>query len=246
MIKIITIITKFIVVTLMALLFSSCRHSINMGLGVNGSGNITTETRTVNQNFKAIEVSTGIKVIVEQSDKKAIMVETDDNLQKHITTKIENDILIIESDKNYNSTKTPLVSVKMPIISGLNANSGSKITNLGTVITENIYLESSSGSTININVEADNISIKSSSGSGVEASGKALKLETTASSGSNINAEKLMANEVISQTSSGSSTSVYPIIKLDAKASSGSNINYHNIPKSVSKKETLGGSIEQE
>jgi len=76
--------------------------------------------------------------------------------------------------------------------------------------------------------------------------GKALKVKTASSSGSTIDAKNLMANEVTSQTSSGSSTSVYPIVKLDAKASSGSSISYHKIPKTVSKEESSGGSVSQE
>jgi hypothetical protein len=79
MIKLITLITKFIVATLMALLFSSCGHSMNFNGGIKGSGNITTETRNANQDFKNIEVSRGIKVIVEQSDNKSITVEADSN-----------------------------------------------------------------------------------------------------------------------------------------------------------------------
>jgi len=53
-----------------------------------------------------------------------------------------------------------------------------------------------------------------------------------------------MANEVIAQTTSGSSTSVYPILKLEAKASSGSSIDYHKVPKTIIKKESSGGSVE--
>lgn len=246
MLKLITLITKFIVAALMALLFSSCGHSINLGNGIKGSGNITTETRTVDQNFKKIEVSYGIKVIVEQSDNKSITVEADDNLQQHIITKIENGVLKIESDENYNSTETPVVRVKMTVISGLSTSSGSEITSLGTLITENLDVESSSGSQINITVEADVIKIESTSGSSIEVDGKALKVETSSSSGSTIDAENLMANEVTSQTSSGSSTDVYPIVKLDAKASSGSSISYHKIPKTVSKEESSGGSVSQE
>jgi hypothetical protein len=246
MIKIITIITKFIVAALMALLFSSCGHSFNIGSGIKGSGNITNETRTVNQDFKKVEVSYGIKVNVEQSANKSITVEADDNLQKHIITKIENEVLMIESDENYNSTETPIVNVKMPVINGLCATSGSEITSSNVLITENINVKSSSGSQINIDVEADAISLESTSGSSIEASGKALKLETSSSSGSEINAENLMANEVISQTTSGSSTAVYPIVKLDAKASSGSSISYHKIPKTISKEESSGGSVGEE
>lgn len=245
MLKLITLITKFIVAALMALLFASCGHSMNFN-GIKGSGNITTETRTANQDFKKIEASNGIKVIVEQSDNKSITVETDDNLQQHIITKIENGVLKIESDENYNTTETPLVKVKMPVTNGLSTSSGSEITSSGTLISENMDVKSSSGSQININVEADAIKIESTSGSSIEVGGKALKVETSSSSGSTIDAKNLMANEVFSQTSSGSSTDVYPIVKLDAKASSGSNISYHKIPKTVSKEESSGGSVSQE
>lgn len=247
MIKLITLITKFIIAAIMALLFSSCVHtSINWDNGIKGSGNITTETRAVSQNFRRIEVSHGIKVIVAQADNKSITVEADDNIQKHIITKIENGILKIEADESYNTTETPIVNVKLPVISGLDASSGSEITSSGVLITENIDVKSSSGSQINITVEADAIKVESSSGSSIEADGKALKLETASSSGSTIDAKNLMANEIIAKTESGSSTSIYPILKLEAKASSGSSISYHKSPKTLSKEENSGGSVSEE
>ena len=246
MLKIIAIITQFIVATLIALLFSSCGHSINFGNGIKGSGNITTETRTVNQDFKKIEVSQGIKVNVEQSDNKSITVEVDDNLQQHILTKVENGVLKIKSDENYNTNESPIVNVKMPIINGLKSSSGSKITSTGLLITDKIDVKSSSGSEIKIEVEADDITLETSSGSQIEVSGKALKVSTSSSSGSEIDAKNLMANEINSVTNSGSSTAVYPILKLEAKASSGSEITYHNNPKTISKEEHSGGSVEQE
>lgn len=246
MIKLITLITKFIIATLMALLFSSCVHSFNFGNKIKGSGNITTETRTINLDFKNIEVSNGISVTVEQADTKSIIVQTDDNLQQHIITKIENGILKIESDEGYNTTEPPVVHVKMPVINRLITSSSSEITSLGTIITENIIVKSSSGSKISISVEADAIKLESESGSSIEANGKALKSEIYTSSGSKIDAENLMTNEVIASTESGSKTSVYPILKLDAKASSGSRISYHKIPKTLSKEESSGGSITEE
>ncbi|MFM2369725.1 MAG: hypothetical protein RL619_2035 [Bacteroidota bacterium] len=245
MIKLITIITKFIVATLIALLFSSCVYS-SLGMGIKGSGNVTTDTRPANQEFKSIEVSSGIRVIVSQSDNKSITVQADDNLQQHIITKIENGVLIIESDKGYNATETPVVNVKIPVINGLSTSSGSEITSSGVLITENIDVKSESGSEINIEVEADAIKIESESGSSIEVGGKALKLETSSSSGSQIDAKKLMTNEVKANSESGSSTSVYPIVRLDAKASSGSSINYHKSPKTILKVEYSGGSVHPE
>jgi hypothetical protein len=246
MIKLITIITKFIIATLFTMMFASCNFSVNSNPRMKGNGNITTENRPVFEDFKSIEVKNGIRVIIEQSDSKSITVETDENLQKNIITKVKNGVLIIESDKSFNSEKTPVVRVEISVIKGLDATGGSEITSKGTLITENINVKSNSGSEININVESDAITVESYSGSSIEVSGKALKLETSASSGSEINAKNLLTNEVISKASSGSSITVYPIVKLEAKASSGSSINYYKTPKTLSKTESSGGSIDRE
>ncbi len=245
MVKTIIFLTKLVVATVIALLFTSC-NNFNLGNGIKGSGNTTTETRTVNQDFKKVEVSSGIEVVIEQSNNKSITVEIDDNLQKHIITKVENGVLIIESDESYNTDKSPVVTVKMPVIEGLASTSGSTIKSQNTLMTNNLNVKSSSGSEIEIMVEADNLTLESTSGSSISTSGKALKLETTSSSGSEINAEKLLANEVIAQATSGSSTEVFPILSLKAKASSGSSVDYHKEPKTISKEETSGGSVSKE
>ena len=245
MIKLIILLTKFIIATIVALLFSSCINSLKWN-EIKGSGNVVTETRNINQDFKSIEVNQGIEVLVEQSNNTSVTVEVDDNLQKHIITKVEDGVLIIESDETYFATETPVVMVHMPIIKRLSASGGSQIKSIGILLSDQIEVESDSGSQIMINIEADKIKLESSSGSHLEASGKALKLETFASSGSTIEAEELMANEIISEAASGSSTSVYPILKLDAKASSGSSIDYYKIPKTLSKVENSGGSVSED
>lgn len=245
MVKIITLLTKFIVVSLVALLFSSCRHMGNLN-SIQGNGDITTENRNADSDFKSIEVSYGIDVVVEQSNNKSITVEADSNLQNHIKTEIRNGVLIINSNQSYNSSKTPKVTVKMPIIEGLQASNGSNIESANTLKGENITLNASSAAEINVNIEADNISLDSSSGSEITASGKALKLETSASSGSDINADNLLANDIDADVSSGATTNVHPIVSLKAEASSGGDINYNTSPKSIQKKLSSGGSIEKD
>jgi hypothetical protein len=86
---------------------------------IKGSGNITTEKR-IEGNFKSIEVSNSIDVVIEQSDETGIMVEADDNLQKHIITTVENGILVISCDETYFiNTEVMKVTVKMPVIEQL-------------------------------------------------------------------------------------------------------------------------------
>lgn len=245
MVKVLVFVTKLIIGIFIALLFSACNMNFSIG-SEKGSGNVTTETRTINEDFKKIDVSHGIIVIVEQSDNKSVTVEADDNIQKLIVTRVENDVLIVEASEGYNTDNTPKVTVKMPVINGLSSSSGSNIKSNNTLVSQNLTVDASSGSEIGISVEADMLTLETTSGSTMEVSGKALKLETSASSGSVIDAEKLQANEVSSQGSSGSSTDVTPIVSLTGKASSGASIGYHKVPKTVTKEESSGGSVSEE
>jgi len=73
-----------------------------------------------------------------------------------------------------------------------------------------------------------------------------LNLNTDSSSGSSIDARELLANDVVSETSSGSTTNTHPILSLNGKASSGSSIHYNGSPKTVVKEESSGGSVSKE
>jgi outer membrane lipoprotein-sorting protein len=244
MIKIITWITKIIVIVLTALFFSGCHFDYN---SLKGSGNITTENRTITEKFTGIEVSSAIELTIEQSDKTEIVVEADDNLQNTILTEVKNGKLII-SNKSYTNIHdgTRKVFVKMPVIDGLEASSAATITSKNTLKGNQIYLKSSSAATINLNkLEMDAIVSNSSSGSNIKLKGLTLKLETTASSGSSIRCSQLLANEVIADASSGSNIEVHPIVSLKAEASSGASINYVVAPKTINQKSSSGGSINQ-
>ena len=244
MIKIITWITKIIVIVLTALFFSGCHFDYN---SIKGSGNITTEKRIITEKFTGIEVSSAIELTIEQSDKTEIVVEADDNLQNTILTEVKNGKLII-SNKSYTNINngTRKVSVKMPVIEGLEASSAASITSRNTLKGNQIYIKSSSAATINLNkLEMDAIVSNSSSGSTIKLKGLTLKLESTASSGSTTKCSQLLANEVIADASSGSNIEVHPIVSLKAEASSGASINYNNAPKTINQKSSSGGSINQ-
>lgn len=226
--------------------FTSCKHNIHFGNGIDGSGNIITEKRNVSEKFTKISASTGVNVIVEQGSPAEVEVETDDNLIEYIVTEVENGTLIVKIDGNIDMMTTINVRVKMETISSLESSSGSSITSKNTLKGTSIALKSSSGSEIEAELEYESVSCESTSGSEIKASGKALRLETKSSSGSEIDASNLAANEVYAQSTSGSSTTVKPILKLDGKASSGSDINYVKEPKSITKDETSGGSVDKE
>ena len=215
--------------------------------GVRGSGNVTTESRTVSGNFKGIEAENGLEVEIEQSATTSISVVADDNLQSHIKVRVADGILKISCDvNNFIDVESKKVIVKTPVIESIQATSGTSLKTMNTVKCNSMMLKSSSGSTMNVAIETERAACESSSGSTIKVSGKAITLEVGSSSGSNIDAEKLLSNEVIASASSGSSIDVYPLVSLTAESSSGASIGYHNVPKSINKKSNSGGSIDKQ
>jgi len=69
-----------------------------------GSGNVTIEERQV-ASFDAIKVGCAINVMVSQGDKQSVKVETDDNLQNRIVTKVTNGTLDLSCDNMKNPSK---------------------------------------------------------------------------------------------------------------------------------------------
>jgi len=241
MIKIIIHITKFIIATITALLFASCNFNIN---SIEGSGNVTTEKRIVQGDFKKVSVSNAIDVVIVQSDSTEIIVEADDNLQKEIITEVKNGTLVIKCKfSSFINDATKRVTVKMPVVEKLEASSASSINSKKVILGEKIDLDSSSASSININTESDSVTCSASSGSTINVEGKALKLKTDASSGSTIDAKNLIANDIDADASSGASVSIHPKVSLKAEASSGASIHYQGSPKSLEQKSNSGGSI---
>jgi hypothetical protein len=242
MVKLIIFCSKVTIAVVTALLLTSC-NNFNLGNGISGNGNVKTENRSITEKFTKISSNRGIEVLVDQDATTEVQVEADENLLQHITTKVENGTLVISSDENIDSAEKLIVHVKTSTINGLEATSGSSISTKKTITGSAIQIKSSSGSEINAIVEYDKVSSESTSGSNITISGKALNLTTSTSSGSTTDAGDLIANDVVSESTSGSSTEVHAAVVLSAHASSGSSIEYNGSPKEVNKEENSGGSV---
>ena len=247
MVKFIVFCTKVITVTLVAILFSSCHvRDLRIGNGIDGNGNVIKQNRNVETNFTKVDVSRGLIVIVEQSNTNFVEVEADENLQSHITTRVENGTLFITTDQDIDEASAKNIYVKLPILTEITISSGSSVNSRNVLTGTDISVKTSSGSEADLNLEYDSIKSKASSGSSINIKGKALMLDTDTSSGSSFEAKNLLVNDVVAEASSGSSIEVHPILKLTGKASSGSSINYNSSPKTVTKNESSGGSVSKD
>lgn len=240
-------VVRIVIAAVVALFFGSCKFETNgFGESIKGSGNVVTKERNLSD-FTKVELKKGLECEIAQSSTFKVEVEADDNLQEGIITHVENGTLVVTSKySNYRNVKSKKVKIYMPVIDALQTTSGADLKTIGVIKGNDIHLKSSSGSSLTAEVESENVTLESTSGSELKASGKAILVNTLASSGSIIEAKKLLANEIRSQATSGSSTKVNPILILNAQASSGSNIQYVNAPKRITKQETSGGSVSQD
>lgn len=226
--------------TIAFLAFSSCQS------GIRGSGNVTTEIRDIKETFTKIKVESGLDVVVEQSSGSEVTVRADDNIQKHISTTVSAGTLFISSDiGNFRGVKMKQITIKLPVIEQLTAESGAELNSKNTIRSENLVLESNSGAEIHVSVNTRKLTCETSSGSETDVSGTTVQLECASSAGSSLEALSLTATDVIASASSGSSCKVHPVNDLRASASSGGSIIYKGVPKNVKKEENSGGSVRQ-
>ena len=207
------------------LLFTTSSCNIGGITGIKGSNNVVSEERDISSNFETIKVQQGINLYLTQGNSTDLKVEADDNIIDILITEVKNDELKIYFDKNVYKAKARNVYLTTSDISKIRTSSGAHVKSENTIQTNTLNLDSSSGSSINIYVNADEITSESSSGSSIQIFGKTNIFSANSSSGSSIKVT-VNANEISSSSSSGANINVYGKAKLfSASASSGSSID---------------------
>lgn len=212
-----TIQTLFIL--LLSISLSSCFFE-----GEVGNGNVVTTQRNVSSDFIGINSSAGINVILKSGDKTSVKVESDENLQDLILTKVENGVLKITSKKNIWKASAKNVYVVANNLNNLQASSGSVIRSDEILGTKDLHLEASSGAVINLNVNVSELRTEASSGASIKLVGKSEMMHASVSSGANINAFDLETTNCDAEASSGGNVKVNVHEKLSSSSSSGGSI----------------------
>lgn len=231
---------KLILLFSLTLTLGSCITSFN---GVKGNSNVVTEVRKIDADFNSIDSSHGLQVIVIPSTKPEVSVEADENLQEIIKTEVSNGVLRVYSERNIWQAKSRKVYVKTPVLTSVDASSGSSIRSKSMIKTENFSASSSSGSSINLIINAQAVLVDASSGSNIELEGKAKSIIAEASSGSSIRCGNLNTQDATAKVSSGANIRVHSSSHIKARASSGGGIRYSGNPEYIDRDTSSGGSI---
>jgi hypothetical protein len=238
LVKITVLITTFLM-----LLFTTTSCVFEGITGIRGSRNVVSESRTISSNFEAIKVQQGINLYLTQGNSTDIKVEADDNIIDLLITEVKNNELEIYFEKNVYKAKARNVYLTTNEISKISTSSGAHVKTENTLQVKVLELDSSSGSSIDIYVNAHEIMSEASSGADIDIIGKTNLFSAKASSGSSIDANDLTSIDVIAKASSGANIDVNVSGKLTVNASSGGDIDYKGNPTNIDKKTSSGGSV---
>ena len=232
-------IAKIIILLLVIISTTSC-----VLRGTKGNSHVTSEKRAPNSSFDGIKVSQGINLILTQGNEEKISVETDENLQDILITKVNNNhILEVYFDKRVRKATSKNVYVTAKNINLLSTSSGASLTSEDVINSESVQLKSSSGSSIRVEIVSNEVTSTSSSGSNIKIIGKTKMFTAKSSSGASIRADRFEAAEVEAKVSSGASIEVNATESLVANASSGGSIDYEGTPRRLVKNTSSGGSV---
>lgn len=221
------------------LLLTSCHLSVG---GRGGAPTVTVKTSGVMvkqsitvSDYKSIDVSQGIHLILTDGDRNIVTVETDEANLPYVDIYVSGNVLYVgmKPTKKNHYVKAVNVTVSARGVSNFFLSSAASVTAETTLVGNELAFDLSSASKFSGEVACKKVTVDASSAARFDVSGRTDYFGMDISSASSVNASKLIAKKVVCDTSSASSASVYATEELSVDASSASLVRYDGDAKIV-------------
>ena len=209
---------KITIILSLAVLLTGCSYM----KGVVGSGNIKSEKRTIPA-FTSIDASGAFDVEVVCQKEPGLEIEGDDNLLPLVKTEVRGTTLYIKPDQQFSVRKPIRVKLSVPNLESISS-SGASSFNVSNVKNEQLKIDTSGASNLNL-------------------SGETRSLDLEMSGASNVASEGLHAERVRISLSGAGKADVYASVELNADVSGAGSVSYAGDPKTVNKKVSGVGSV---
>ena len=198
--------------------------------------------------FSKIKASTSVKVKLIKGDKQRVEFKMLKGDESRLVTEVKDDQLIIKIKSktlSWGNNAKAAVKVYYTLLTDIEASAGATIKADEPIVAGDMDVESSSGSTIDIEVEAQSIDAEATSGSRLVLEGSAKSGEFEVSSGAKLDASDLICERVDADASSGGNLRVHADKKLNADASSGGSIKYKGSVENVNTDSGWSGKVKR-
>lgn len=186
--------------------------------------------------FSRLRVQDGIDVYLRQSDEPRLRLEVEGYEIEDVVAEIDGDELILRRESEgwgwggFFGGRDIRAYVDFVQLSAIRALAGADIEGRNELLLEDLVLEASAGSDVELSLQARNLEARVSSGSDLRLRGNAQSLTVEASSGSDVSARSLEVERVRLRLSSGSDAEVRATAAVEIDARSGSDVDVYGDP----------------
>lgn len=145
----------FLPILFLAILVSSCSHDT-----INGSGNLSSEIRTISA-FNKVSIEGVFEVTITQGDTQSVEIIADDNIMHKVITRVLNNELrlYLDDDNNYRNISLK-ANITVPVITGLKNSGAGNVLILNVENGSDFNLFNSGSGDISIEGSAQSLSLK--------------------------------------------------------------------------------------
>jgi Putative auto-transporter adhesin, head GIN domain len=230
----------FLVIVLSAIIFSACN-------GINGSGNIKSEHRTVNQ-FEGVRTSGSIDVEIKNGESSGVEVEADDNILPFIVTDVKNGLLEVyyKSGNFFNNVHAKVYVTAASLKKLYSSGSADIIAKEGIKNDDKIDIRVSGSGNINAQVNAPTIQAAVSGSGNLVLQGHTKIFDCTVSGSGDAKCGDLLSENTTIHVSGSGNAHVYASVSLKASAGGSGEIRYRGSPPDPEIHSSGSGSVQPE
>jgi hypothetical protein len=218
---------KFIFLILTAaFIFSSCNDLVC----VKGNGKIIKQSRKITP-FNALDISGSFSVVMRIDSTPSVAVEADENLQKHITTKVENGTLVIENEEAICGSKDLKIYISTAGIDNIAISGAVDVQCNDTIRSKEMNIEVSGVGGIKLALDVEKLDIGCSGSGNIRLKGKAENANAEISGTGTISAFDLLTWKFTLSNSGVGKADLNVSSDLDVSISGAATVNYKGDPK---------------
>lgn len=175
--------------------------------GIEGSGNVVTENRTV-ATFTGIDLQCSANVYFSQGETQSVKVEAEDNIIGHITTEVKNDELLVSTDgKDFNTRQQINIYVTVKELCLLELTGSGNMIGQSHINCDNMTLRIAGSGDLKADVRSLTMKLKVSGSGNLDVSGTATSTDIRIAGSGNVNAKNLQTmNSAVAISGSGQTT----------------------------------------
>lgn len=233
--------------TILILLFVSGALSAQRSKKIQGNGKIVTVERSTGD-YDHITASGFFDIELVPGKEGNLILEGEENILKHIITKVEGNKLIIKLEKGYQlnlSSHNKGISITVPIevISSLTCSGSGDITGRKTIKTDRFETTMSGSGDVSLNIDARSVTANMSGSGNLTLNGRTTDLSIKISGSGDVEAYGLTAENVEAVVSGSANIEVTATQMIDARVSGSGDIDYRGNPGKVITKVSGSGDV---